>query len=154
MNITSKILIPNKEWIIEESGKKIGTIAKVKKGYSFLRKGSRFDFKNLKDFNIVIPEKTIESKIEVKPVTYFIYDYPCRSRPYDPIYNVRDKLPLYVKNLKSKSRYCAGYYLIEFKKGWTKAFCPKLITLQRYAYQGPFKTEQEMKIALNNCNKS
>jgi hypothetical protein len=29
-----------------------------------------------------------------------------------------------------------------------------LITLQRYAYYGPFKTESDMKSMLNNVNKS
>ena len=38
-------------------------------------------------------------------------------------------------------------------KGWVKSFCPKLITLQRYAYKGPFKTDLEMKQVLSNVNK-
>jgi hypothetical protein len=30
--------------------------------------------------------------------------------------------------------------------------CPKLITVERYDYQGPFKTELEMKQALSVAN--
>ena len=69
------------------------------------------------------------------------------------MYSVRQKLPLYAKSAKSKSQYCAGYYVIKFRKGWVKSYCPKLITLERYPYHGPFKTETEMKSVLNNVNK-
>jgi hypothetical protein len=70
------------------------------------------------------------------------------------MYNVKKKLPLFAKSDKSKSQYCAGYYVIKFRKGWVKSFCPKLITLERYPFQGPFKTESEMKSTLNIVNKS
>jgi len=89
---------------------------------------------------------------DVETKTFSIHDYPCRTKPFDPVYNVKEKLPLYAKNIKSKSRYCAGYYVIKFRKGWIRTFCPKLITLQRYPYFGPFKTEAEVKSVLNNVN--
>jgi hypothetical protein len=84
---------------------------------------------------------------------FLIYDYPCKSEPFDPVYDVKKKLPLFAKSPKSKSRYCAGYYVIQFKKVWLKSYCPKLITLERNPYQGPFRTPQEMKVVLNRLNK-
>jgi len=156
---TAKNLIPNKEWLVRSGEEKIGSISKEKKGYAFLRNGKKISFKNLSEvksqLGIALFEDNIKKlKPEKEDKNYSIYDYPCKTKPYDPVYNLRNKLPLYVKNLKSKSKYCAGYYLIEFRKGWTKAYCPKLITLQRYPYQGPFKTEEEMKHQLNILNKS
>ena len=62
-------------------------------------------------------------------------------------------LPFALANA-SKSLYCAGYYIIKFRKGWVKSFCPKLITLERYQYQGPFKTETEMRSSLNAMSRS
>ena len=47
--VISKVVIPNKEWIIEDSGKKIGTIAKNKKGYIFIRKGQMAEIKSYKE---------------------------------------------------------------------------------------------------------
>ena len=47
--VISKVLIPNKEWILEDSGKKIGSIAKNKKGYILLRNGQVYNIKNYKD---------------------------------------------------------------------------------------------------------
>ena len=65
------------------------------------------------------------------------------------MWDLKKKLPLFTKSEKSKSVYCAGYYIIKFNKGWVKSFCPKLITIERYDYKGPFKTEIEMRQQLS-----
>jgi len=160
MNTTVKVLVPNKCWILEEQGLKLGTLNKEKKGYSFFQKGNKTELSNIKDVreifgpnifeNIVENSNYIVDKEEIKG----IYGYPCGSKPFNPVYNVRKKLPIYAKSSKSKSLYCAGFYIIKFRKGWVKSFCPKLITLERYPYQGPFKTENEMKNVLNSVNKN
>jgi len=155
MNSTAKILIPNKEWLVQNGSQKIGSISKAKKGYLFVRNGKTIMFKDLAEINkelgITSFEESIKkSKEEKLEKEYFIYDYPCSSKPYEPVYNVRKRLPLFAKSDKSKSQYCAGYYTIKFRKGWVKSFCPKLITLERYPFHGPFKTELEMKSSLNN----
>ena len=159
MNSTAKVLVPNKEWLVTDNDQKIGAISKSKKGYIFHRNGKEVGFKNLADIKaqlgIVLFEEGIKrNTVDQENKGYVIYDYPCSSKPYEPVYSVKEKLPLYAKSAKSKSRYCAGFYIIKFRKGWVKSFCPKLITLQRYPYYGPFKTESEMKSTLNNVNKS
>jgi hypothetical protein len=158
MNFISKVVIPNKEWIIEDHGQKIGSVAKLKKGYEFFRRGQRINFKDLKaltdEFGFTLAEGTKTSKFEIEPVSYKIYEFPCSSKPFEAVYNVKKKLPLFAKSAKSKSQYCAGYYVIKFRKGWVKSFCPKLITLERYPFHGPYKTEIEMKAMLNTVNKT
>jgi hypothetical protein len=69
------------------------------------------------------------------------------------MYDVKRKLPLFTKSDKSKSMYCAGYYIIRFDKGWVKSFCPKLITLERYEYKGPFTSDIEMRSELSNASR-
>jgi hypothetical protein len=69
------------------------------------------------------------------------------------MYDVKRKLPLFTKSEKSKSLYAAGYYVIQFEKGWVKSFCPKLITVERYVTKGPFKTELEMRQELSRANR-
>lgn len=149
---SAKTLIPNKEWIVQDSGTKIGSIARAKKGYVFLKHGNRVPVGDLADINqkfgIAIFEESLKKIRKEQPDEYFIYDFPCSSKPFEPLYSVKKKLPLFSKNLKSKSRYCAGHYVIKLKKGWIKGFCPKLITLERYPYLGPYKTEQEAKAVL------
>ena len=154
---TAKILIPNKEWLVTDDHKKVGSISKEKKGYSFLRRGQSVPFKSLAEIKEKLGIALFEESVKrVKPQpaeNLVIYDFPCSNKPYEPVYDVKKKLPLFAKSSKSKSQYCAGYYIIKFRKGWVKSFCPKLITLERYPYYGPFKTENDMKSQLNKINK-
>lgn len=158
MNTTAKVLVPNKVWILEKQGIKLGTLNKEKKGYAFFRNGNKVELHDISEVKARFGEELFKDSINSikpsKPVdSKSIYDFPCSSKPFNPVYNVKNKLPIYAKSSKSKSLYCAGYYVIQFRKGWVKSFCPKLITLDRYPYQGPFKTEQEMKAVLNQVNK-
>lgn len=144
MNIISKELIPDKEWIVTEDNEKIGSLSKNKKGFFFKKNGQKIPIKNLNDIGIIIPlcNKKIENS---KTLDFVIYNYPCSSKPFSPVYNLKKRLPLFTKSSKSKSQFCAGYYLIKFKKGWVKSFCPKLITLERNLYKGPFRDEKDLK---------
>jgi hypothetical protein len=149
MTSVAKILIPKKEWIITDSEEKIGSIAKSKKGYVFLHKGHQVKFKTLVDikhqFGISMFEESINrNKKENEPTQYNLYGFPCKGKPHDPLYSVKDRLPIFCKKPDSKSKYCAGYYLIKNKKKWVKTFCPKLILLQRYPYFGPYKNESDL----------
>jgi len=156
MNTTSKVLVPNKEWLIKDGESKIGSISKNKLGYCFHRNGYQIPFQSLTEIKSHFGIDSLDASIKKNIVGNDgnkIYDYPCSSKPYEPVYSVKEKLPLFAKSGKSKSQYCAGYYVIKFRKGWVKSFCPKLITLERYPYHGPFKTEAEMKSMLNTVNK-
>jgi len=157
MNPSAKVLIPNKEWIIQENNNKIGSVSKFKRGYIFIKNGQSLFFKNLEEINsrfgININENNVHKFVPLDTKDYKIYDFSCSSKPYDPVYNIKKKLPLFAKSSKSKSQYCAGYYVIKFRKGWVKSFCPKLITLERYPFFGPYKTEMEMKNQLNIINR-
>jgi len=159
MNLVAKVIIPEKEWIIFTDDKKIGSVSKIKKGYAFLKNGIQIKFKSLEEINSQFGESIFDDQLKIKKkdtqnnTDHTIYDFPCGSKPYRPVFNIKKKLPLYAKNSKSKSQYCAGYYIIKFSKGWAKAFCPKLITLERYPFKGPFKQEKDMKEALNNMNR-
>jgi hypothetical protein len=160
MNAVAKVLVPNKIWIVEDGGKKIGTLNKEKKGFSFYRKGEKFNIPSKEDiksqFGDIVTkevEKIVKVSEKKKENSCNVYDYPCSSNPHNPVYNIKKKLPIYSKSGKSKSLYCAGYYVIQFRKGWVKSFCPKLITLERYLFNGPFRTEEEMKAALSQLSK-
>jgi hypothetical protein len=160
MNSTAKILIPEKEWLIKNGTEKIGSISRVKKGYVVLHHGRALPFKSLAEVKSAVGIALFEESIKnikkdlPESTNYSIYEYPCKTKPFEPLYNVQQKLPLYTKRPKSKSQHCAGHYIIRFSKGWVKSFCPKLITLERYPYFGPFKTEEESRIALSKANKS
>lgn len=160
MNTISKTLIPEKEWLLKDGEEKLGSFIKDKKGFSFIKKGQKIKLNNAEEFiskfGINLNKETLKkiNQVSADKKSYTIYDFPCSSKPFEPIYNLKKRLPLFSKSDKSKSQYCAGYYVIKFRKGWVKSFCPKLITLERYQYYGPYKTEYEMKTVLNSINKS
>ena len=160
MTMNAKTLIKDKFWIIEEDGQKVGTLQKQdNNGWIFLsRKEKREIFhtrESLREkFGIDItniPEKEIKENISEEDL--LVHGYPVPQQPFNPMFDVQKQLPIYSKTLKSKSLFCAGYYIICFEKGWRKAYCPKLITLQRYPYKGPMKTKLEMQQVLNNAIK-
>jgi hypothetical protein len=157
MITTAKVLVPNKFWILENDEGKFATLSKDKKGYSILCRGQKIEVHNLTEikerFGITITEDAIKKEKQSKDTPTDIYGFPVNGRAFEPLWNVQKRLPIYAKSSKSKSLYCAGYYVIQFRKGWVKSFCPKLITLERYPFHGPYKTEQEMKNILNTVNK-
>lgn len=155
--IHAKSIIDNKFWIVEEDNQKVGILKLTDQNkYVFSSKSTITTYDTKKklvekfgsNFFISSP-KTINSTT----VECTIYDYPTSVVPYNAIFDVKRHLPLFSKSVQSTSLYCAGYYIIKFDKRWTRAFCPKLITIERYQYEGPFKTELEMKQRLSNVSK-
>jgi hypothetical protein len=51
MNAVAKVLVPNKIWIVEDGGKKLGTLNKEKKGFSFYYKGQKLDLNSKEEVN-------------------------------------------------------------------------------------------------------
>lgn len=151
----AKPIVDGKFWIVEQNGEKIGTLQKKENNKFMLsgKDGSSFFGKKeelLKAFGKNFFETKITTSISTQEIRD-VYGFPTSCHPYNPMYNVQKKLPLFTKSLDSKSLYCAGYYIIRFDKGWVKSFCPKLITIERYESKGPFKTEIEMKQVLSNA---
>jgi len=154
MTVHAKEIITGKFWILENEGEKIATISLDENNYILSDKnGSRF-YQDEKSIETEIG--TIEwKKLSIKEIPIReVHGFACNTTPFNLLYDVKRKLPLFTKSIKSKSLYCAGYYIIKFNKGWVKSFCPKLITLERYNYQGPYKTNFEMKNALRIANES
>lgn len=153
----AKPIIADKFWIVEQDGNKVATLRK--------NDDDRFVMSNESGIKIYETKESLTKEFGKKFFTVKIvkeadhslpnevHGFPTSTTPHNPLYDVKRKLPLFTKSEDSKSLYCAGYYTIKFDKGWVKSFCPKLITLQRYAYNGPFKTELEMKQVLANVSK-
>jgi hypothetical protein len=153
----AKPIIDNKFCIVEQNGEKVATLRK--------NEDNRFVMSNEEGIKIYETKEKLTkefgkgffiAKIVREAVTSLpneVHGYATSTVPHNAMFDIRKKLPLFTKSEDSKSLYCAGYYVIRFDKGWVKSFCPKLITLQRYMYQGPFKTEFEMKQVLANVSK-
>lgn len=152
----AKPIIADKFWIVEKDGEKFATLRKNEDnrfvmsnelGIKIYETKEKLTKEFGKDFFIKIVKEADSSGPNE------VHGFPSSTTPHNSMFDVKRKLPLFTKSEDSKSLYCAGYYVIHFDKGWVKSFCPKLITLQRYEYQGPYKTELEMKQVLSNVTK-
>jgi len=153
MTLLAKSIIKNKCWVIEDSGTQIASILASPTGVILVQDGNREKFASLKllsDKHNIIFDKT---KKQVIKETGTIYGYSTGGSAYHVLWDVKKKIPVFTKLPKSKSFYCAGYYIIQLNDGWTTCHCPKLITINRYPYLGPYKTQAEMQTQFNNMPK-
>ena len=156
MTLRAKPVLKDKFWIVENNGEKVGTMSYNDERYMFASAVETCFFDNTRQmkrkFGVNIEWGEATTNIESTEKSYEVHGFNTSVQPFNEMYDVKRRLPLFTKSEKSKSLYCAGYYIIHFDKGWVKSFCPKLITIERYESQGPFKTELEMKTALSKAN--
>ena len=157
MTLKAKSVLKDKFWIVEEDDQRVGTLSWNDDRYMFSSLAETCFFDNTrqmkKKFGTEMIFVTNETNTTTVDKDKIVHGYPTSVTPFNSMYDVKRKLPLFTKSDKSKSMYCAGYYVICFEKGWVKSFCPKLITVERYDFKGPFKTELEMRQELSRVNK-
>lgn len=142
--IVAKPVIPDQYWILREDDRKIGNIQAEPGGFAVKINNQVRKFKS-----ITTIKKTVDINFEAAAQTKKsnqckeIYGYPTTHRPYNAIYDVRHQVPLWTRDPRSKSWLAAGWYRVKQGRHWEVVECPKLILLERYQYQGPFRTEQE-----------
>jgi hypothetical protein len=136
--ILAKPVIENKYWILKENDQKVGVVEAVPGGFNVRLYNDESQYKTIR----TIKNKT---RIEFQPAPerkkpkagYDVNGFATDATPYNAVYDVQKRLPMFTKKRKSKSWFAAGYYQIEVNGVWTTEFCPKLILLQRYPYMGP-----------------
>jgi len=155
MTFKAKSVLKDKFWIIENNEQLVGTMSWNDDRYMFSTTGETCFFDNKRQINQRFGSEIVWTDLstpkEVTQEDLVVYEFPTSVTPYNTMYDVQRKLPLFTKSAKSKSLYCAGYYIIHFDKGWVKSFCPKLITVERYETKGPFRTEIEMRQELSRA---
>ena len=153
MSLLAKAIVKNKCWIVEDNGHQVGTILTNPQGVVYQHDHKKEQFASLKllsdRYNILV-DKSPPKKIVTE--AHEVYGYPCDYKANNILWDVKHKLPIFTKGSKSKSFFCAGYYIVKFNNGWVKSYCPKLITLNRYPYAGPYDTAEEMQENLRIAN--
>lgn len=142
--IVAKPVVPNQFWILKQDDRKVGNIEANSDGFS-VKIGDQV--KSYKSINTI--KKTVA--IDFEPVirrqgvasTDSVHGFPTAGHAYNAIFDVKHQVPLWTKEPRSKSWYSAGWFRVKQGRHWTVEFCPKLITLQRYPYAGPFHTEEQ-----------
>jgi hypothetical protein len=143
MTIVAKPIVDKQFWILQENNRKVGNIEACAGGYQVKINNQITQFKTIK---LVTRHINIKFESAVKPantqlVADHVHGYPAAGRIYNPMWDVSQQLPVYTKTVKSKSWFAAGWYNVRKGRTWKTVLAPKLIVLQRYAYQGPFYSE-------------
>lgn len=138
-------VIADKLWITyNKEGSKTGTITQSNSVFSWFKtNGDRHDIQSITDMF------DVEEKQEELCHTQFVFGYPAIDANTFK-HQEKDNLPCFTKTETSKTYYAAGYYVVFFPNtGWTGSFCPKISTLRKYKFVGPFKTNDDKTVILN-----
>jgi hypothetical protein len=140
--IEAKPVIPNRYWILKQDNRKVGQIEADDSGVTVKIQNRVAGYKTIR---MASREANIEfTKLSsVKPSANQVHGFEVTGRVYNPVWDVKHRLPLFTRDTKSKSWYAAGWYMVKQHRAWKAVQNPKLITLQRYQYQGPFHTQQQ-----------
>lgn len=146
--IVAKPVVNNKFWILKQDNVKIGEVEANSHGYTVKINNNTVDFKTIKtlknETRIVFEEPTAKKK--AKP-EHNVNGFSTNATPYNAIYDVQKRLPLFTKKKESKSWFAAGYYQLNLDGTWVTLHCPKLILLQRHEYRGPVYNPSEFTFA-------
>jgi hypothetical protein len=145
MTIVAKPVIDKQFWILQENNQKIGNIEACAGGYQVRINNQIAQFKTIKlaARHINIEFEPAVKSTNTKLVVDHVHGYPTAGRIYNPMWDVSQQLPVYTRTNKSKSWFAAGWYNVRKGRTWKTVLAPKLIVLQRYAYQGPFYSESD-----------
>jgi len=140
--IVAKPVIPNRYWILKQDNRKVGQIEADDSGVTVKIQNRVAGYKTIR---MASREANIEfTKLSsAKPVTNQVHGFEVTGRVYNPVWDVKHRLPLFTRDTKSKSWYAAGWYMVKQHRAWKAVQNPKLITLQRYQYQGPFHSKEQ-----------
>jgi beta-lactam-binding protein with PASTA domain len=134
-NLIAKTIVKDQYWIVTDGDKKVGNVLANSTYYAnttAIKRKTKIEFQQANKQKPVPP----------------ISSFPTPTKTYNNVLDLKRKLHIFTKTAKSKCYYAAGWYVLN--QGEPEVtFCPKYIFVQRYEYQGPFKTELEAKNVLN-----
>lgn len=141
--LLARPVIANRYWILRRDDKKIGEVEAVADGFTV-----KIDNRVMRYKTIRMAKRDANIEFEPAPKTRkstanTVHGFEVVGRVYNALWDVKNQLPLYTKSAKSKSWFAAGWYRVRQHRDWRVVRDPKLITLQRYEYQGPFHSQCE-----------
>ena len=148
--LIAKPIIDDQYWVVTDGYKKVGNVIADDKGYGVKLNGNEKHYESTEDvikFTNIIFQTLPKSKFDNSEKPY--NDYPTTNKVYNSMYDIKRKLHLYTKNKKSKCYFAAGWFVMEINGQKQVIFCPKYIFIQRYPYNGPYKSETEANCAIN-----
>ena len=149
--LIAKPVVKNQFWIVTDGKEKVGNVLADGSGFEVKLNGNKSHYKNTTAIKrkTNIEFETVQKADKTKHDLPFKV-YPTTGKVFNSMLDIKRKLHLFTTGTKSKCYHAAGWYT--FKQGTEEKaiFCPKYIFIQRYPYQGPFKTKEEAEALINN----
>lgn len=147
MNALTAKLVCEDFWVVCKGPAKVGNIRQYSDRVEFKQGAKIHKFQNLSELSEQLRMEFQQNPtiVESKPE---VLGYVAHTWPYNAEFDLSKKIPLYTATAKSRSKRCAGYYLVQdLDETWAMIKCPKLITIRRYPFRGPFRTFEEVEKA-------
>lgn len=148
MSLIARPVVKNKFWIVEDGGNKVATIQKNQDRVIWVESQSRQTFPSLdllkNHYNVVFDRPTRTNKNSSNSA----YGYPTSTQPHNVVWDLKNQVPLYTNDRRSKCHYAAGWYILDGRV----VFCPKSIYINRNIFSGPYRTEEEAINEQTNTN--
>ncbi len=150
--LIAKPIVKDQYWVVTDGEKKVGNVQANGSGFTLQLNGSDTIYKNTDDIKKTVkirfePLKSNKTKAEMP-----YPQYPTTAKCYNSIFDIKRKLHLFTKTKNSKCYHAAGWFVIDQNGQKQVSFCPKYIFIQRYDYEGPFKSETEANSRINNLD--
>ena len=138
-------IVKNKFWIVEKNGVKVATIQTTPTGVAFVKNQQREKFVSINLLKTKYNIEFVDAGTKKKPAisTNEVNGFPCESKPFNGLIDAVRGIAIYTKTKNSKSFYCAGHFMIKIENEFIHTFCPKLITLNRHEFLGPFHSKAD-----------
>ena len=149
--LIAKPVVKNQFWIVTDGEEKVGNVLADGSGFELKLNGNKTHYKNTKAIERITNirfENIAKLKTSNKDLPFS--EYPTTAKVYNSILDVKRKLHLFTKTPKSKCYYAAGWYTVNQGQETKVVFCPKYIFIQRYGYNGPYKSKEEAENVLNS----
>ena len=148
--LIAKPVVKNQFWIVTDGKEKVGNVLADGSGFEVKLNGNKSHYKNTTAIKrkTNIEFETVQKADKTKHDLPFKV-YPTTGKVFNSMLDIKRKLHLFTTGTKSKCYHAAGWFVLQQGIEKTTVFCPKYIFIQRYPYQGPFKTEDEAKSMIN-----
>ena len=142
--ILAKPIVENQYWILKKDDRKIGQLEVADNGNCTIKiLNSVAKYQTIKMAREAINIQFEPAETATPQPANQVYGHEVMGSVFNPLWDVKHRLPLFTKEEKSKSWFAAGWYRVKQHRKWRVVQHPKLIALERYAYQGPFHSKEE-----------
>ena len=149
-NLVAKPIIKDQYWVVTDGDKKVGNVIATGSGFDVIVNGKNLHYENTSEIQKknqieFLKVKTLKSKSD-RPYA----EFPTTDKVYNSMMDVKRKLHLYTKSIKSKCFHAAGWYVMNHTGQNKVVFCPKYIFIKKYQYTGPYRSRLEAENQINS----